>query len=1064
MKALRTTALFLLAFVLAACNDSSSSTGQAASAAAPSVISASATSVGDPLSFSASSYSVAQDSGSVSVTVSRVGSAVDAVSVGYTTTDGTAVGGTDYTATSGTLQWAENDSTPRTIIVPISNSLPFAGTKTFQVALSNPSAAAQIASPDIATVIISGDTSASVGAVELSDATYTVQESSGLLTVTANRIGGSRGAVGVTYGTFSGTATAGTDFTAVSGTLQWADGDATSKTFTVPISNTVAFDGTKTFNVSLFFPTGGLTVGIPAAASAVIVGSSSPVVGALEFSASSYDIVQGVGSVTITVNRVGGTAGAVSVAYATGNGPAIAPASFTAASGTLQWADGDSTAKTFTVAINNATPFSGNQLFTVALSSPTGGATIGNPGLSTVTIAGDAGSPIGDLALSSAGYTVAQNAGSLSVTVNRSGGANGTVSVNYATTNGSAVAGVDFTAASGILQWADGDTAPKSFSVAISNATPFSGSKSFVITLANATGGAALSNPMNATAVINGSAAAAAGNLQLGSNAYRVSQIAGSVSVTVNRTGGSNGAASVSYATSNGTATAGTDFTAVSGTIQWADGDASSKSFTVPISSATPFAGTKTFTVALSNPSQGSALASPSSASVNITGEGSANVGSFAFSQSAYSIAQSAGSIKLTVDRSDGASGAVSVSYATSNGSAQAGTNYTATNGTLQWADGDSTAKTFSVDISNADSFVGSKTFNVTLSNPNNGTSLGTPSSTVVTIAGAGGSSGSGGPSAPSNLLMTSQNASSISLSWGAASPGNYPIEHYQIYRNGSAYATTSGTSYTDNGASNATNRAYDSAATIYSYTVAAVDTQGNEGPQTSQTTFDVYSNGVFSWGGDYSYSAWANYKDSSGVPESGPYDIEITVTGSYGGYQPYAGNTVPQWDLEAGSFGYISMDLKPTTNGQVWDLSAISRLPPGDVYPWSHVSITNYGPTPQVGKWATYKIPLSALTIGKTSFTGSISGTTLTVSSVNGGVGVDAGGFISGDGVAPGTYILGFNAKGGTGTYTVYPSQNVARTSMTEQRTAVYKIDISDQTGSYNNHYYIDNLRFTQN
>jgi hypothetical protein len=188
-------------------------------------------------------------------------------------------------------------------------------------------------------------------------------------------------------------------------------------------------------------------------------------------------------------------------------------------------------------------------------------------------------------------------------------------------------------------------------------------------------------------------------------------------------------------------------------------------------------------------------------------------------------------------------------------------------------------------------------------------------------------------------------------------------------------------------------------------------------------------------------------------------------VTGSWGGFQPYAGDKVPQWDLEAGSFGYISMDLKPTKSGQTWDLSAISRLPPGDVYPWSFVSITNYGPAPQVGKWATYKIPLSALSIGKTRFTGSISGTTLTVSSVSGGVGVDAGGFISGEGVAPGTYILGFKAKGGgAGTYTIYPWQNVASTSMTEQRTSVYKIDISDRTGASNNYYYIDNLKFTQN
>lgn len=314
----------------------------------------------------------------------------------------------------------------------------------------------------------------------------------------------------------------------------------------------------------------------------------------------------------------------------------------------------------------------------------------------------------------------------------------------------------------------------------------------------------------------------------------------------------------------------------------------------------------------------------------------------------------------------------------------------------------------------------------------------------------------------PAGLLMTGQTASSISLSWSAATPGSNPISHYKIYRNGSFYVTSAGTSYTDYGAIDATNGAYTAAATIYSYAVSAVDSQGVEGPQTTQTSFNVYTNGVLSWGGDFSYLVSINYKDTSGAPESGPYDISVTADGFNGGFQPYAGNVLPLWDFEAGSFGYISMDLKPTINGQTWLLSMISRLPPGDVYPWAEVDLLNYGPAPVPGKWATYKIPLSALSIGKTSFQGSISGTTLTVTSVNSGVGVDAGGFVTGSGVAAGTYITGHNANGGAGTYTVWPSQNVGNTTMSEQRTNVYKFDVIDQSGDTNNRYYIDNVKYT--
>ena len=165
-----------------------------------------------------------------------------------------------------------------------------------------------------------------------------------------------------------------------------------------------------------------------------------------------------------------------------------------------------------------------------------------------------------------------------------------------------------------------------------------------------------------------------------------------------------------------------------------------------------------------------------------------------------------------------------------------------------------------------------------------------------------------------------------------------------------------------------------------------------------------------------------------------------------------------------------MSLDLKPTISSDQWELFIISRLPPGDVYPWSNVNLSNYGPAPVAGQWATYKIPLSVLTIGFTHFTGSISGTTLSVSSVSSGVGVDAGGDPTGPGVPAGTYITAFSQTGGgAGTYTVAgpgisASTSVPSTGMVEQRTGIYKFGLPDQSSASNNHYYLDNIKFTVN
>lgn len=109
----------------------------------------------------------------------------------------------------------------------------------------------------------------------------------------------------------------------------------------------------------------------------------------------------------------------------------------------------------------------------------------------------------------------------------------------------------------------------------------------------------------------------AAGTLQLSASTYSVSEGAGTIIIPVTRTGGSTGAASVSYATANGTATAGSDFTSTSGTLNWADGDVGMKNIVVPITDDATVESSETFTVTLSG-ATGATLGTPSTATVTI--------------------------------------------------------------------------------------------------------------------------------------------------------------------------------------------------------------------------------------------------------------------------------------------------------------------------------------------------------------------------------------------------------------------------------------------------------------
>ena len=106
---------------------------------------------------------------------------------------------------------------------------------------------------------------------------------------------------------------------------------------------------------------------------------------AIMLSAASYTTGEG-GPAIVIVTRSGG-AGAATINYATANGTATAGSDYTAASGALIFAAGE-TSKALAIAISNETQIEPNETFSFTLSNP-GGAALGAPGAATVTIVDD---------------------------------------------------------------------------------------------------------------------------------------------------------------------------------------------------------------------------------------------------------------------------------------------------------------------------------------------------------------------------------------------------------------------------------------------------------------------------------------------------------------------------------------------------------------------------------------------------------------------------------------------------------------------------------------------------
>jgi hypothetical protein len=113
--------------------------------------------------------------------------------------------------------------------------------------------------------------------------------------------------------------------------------------------------------------------------------------GIIQLTTSAVSVSEGAATVTLTATRTNGSDGAVSVAYATSDGTAAAPADYGTAAGTLNWADGDTANKSFQVTIVNDALDELDETFRVTLSNPTGGVVLGATIVETVTVQDDDG-------------------------------------------------------------------------------------------------------------------------------------------------------------------------------------------------------------------------------------------------------------------------------------------------------------------------------------------------------------------------------------------------------------------------------------------------------------------------------------------------------------------------------------------------------------------------------------------------------------------------------------------------------------------------------------------------
>ncbi len=660
------------------------------------------------INFTTNAVSIAENGGTLSLTLERTGTLTNACSIKVATAAGTAKANTDFTAISTTVSFAAGE-TNKTVNIAIVNDALAESDETFSVTLSAPVGAAAGANSPVTVTIVEDDI-----IVSLASATYSLLENATNAVLSLVRTGTTNGTASVDFATTALTATSDADYTNTTGTVTFAAGE-TAATITVPVINDTEIESSETFRVTLSNPT-----------NAVVGTVSSSTVTILEddveflFGSPLLSVIENVTSATVAVTRRGGTSVTNTVAYATTtNSTATAGSDYTAASGTLTFKPG-ATSANIVLTLSNDSAVEDDETVELELANPDAGASLASSNTTAVITIRDNDSVFGWEVVTN---EVAENAGKLTLNVVRSGGVAGAATVGYASgTNGTATAGTDFKALAGKLSFKAGET-NKAVVVTVVNDGQLEGDEAFEVTLSGPTGeGTVGTNGVASVTLLDDDLY----SFELATNAVSVAENGTNVTFTVTRSGATN-ATSVKYATVAGTAKAGADFTAASGTLEFADGETEA-TVTVTVLDDVLIEKDETFTFALNTPGTNGVLGAVSATVVTVA-EDDASV---SLASAKYNVLESATNVVLSLVRTGTTNGTVSVDYATADGTALADADYTNTTGTVTFAAGE-TAATITVPVVNDTEIEASETFTLALLSPTN-TYLGKLTNAVVTI------------------------------------------------------------------------------------------------------------------------------------------------------------------------------------------------------------------------------------------------------------------------------------------------------------------------------------------
>ncbi len=655
------------------------------------------------IAFENDNITVDEAAGTATINVQLTGNVPGGFTLDYTTNDNSAIQPGDYTRVNGQLTFAGTDGEIQPVTVAIIDDNIIEATENLFVDLSNLSTSLIVINDNQGTInITDNDNTPGTTGIAFQNDDITVDEAAGTATINVLLTGNVQGSFTLDYTTNNNTAEEPGDYTTSAGELTFVGTDGEIQPITVSIIDDTIVEATENLFVDLSNLSTTL-IAINDNQGTISITDNDNIAGTgISFENDNIIVNEAAGTATLNVVLTGNVQGGFTLDYTTNDDSAEQPEDYTTSAGELTFAGKDGESHPITVRIIDDNLIETTEGLFVDLSNLSTTLIAINDDQGTIRITDNDNIPgTTGIAFENDDITVDEGTGTAIINVQLTGNVPGGFTVDYATTNATAVEPGDYTTAVGQLTFAGTDGELQPITVTIIDDNIIETTETLLVNLSNlSTSLIGINDNQGNINITDNDNIPGVTGISFENDDITVDEAAGTATINVLLTGNVQGGFTLDYTTNDDSAEQPSDYTTNAGQLTFAGTDGEIQPITVSIIDDNVIEATERLFVDLSNLSTTLISINDNQGNINITdNDNIPGVTGISFENDDITVDEAAGTATINVLLTGNVQDGFTLDYTTNNDSAEEPGDYITNSGQLTFAGTDGEIHPITVSI-----------------------------------------------------------------------------------------------------------------------------------------------------------------------------------------------------------------------------------------------------------------------------------------------------------------------------------------------------------------------------